>query len=69
MHGGGWSTCPSRILTKCGSSSNVCSALYILKLIISNNTNHAIDYIIKFHIIANNEIYAIDHLTTSYDCL
>ena len=59
-HGGGLSTCPSKNLTKCGSSSNVNAAHSILKLIIANNKNHAIDYIIIVHIIANNEIHAID---------
>ena len=69
MHGGGWSTCPSKNLTKCGSIPIVNTAHPIMNYIIANNTNNAIDYIIKIHIIANNEIYAIDLLTSSYDFL
>ena len=64
MHGGGWSTCPSKNLTKCGSIPIVNAAQSIMNYIISNNTNNAIGYIIKVHIISHNEIYAIDHSLT-----
>ena len=64
MHGGGWSTCPSKNLTKCGSIPIVNAAHPIMNYIIANNTNNAIDYVIKVHIISYNEIYAIDHSLT-----
>ena len=67
MLGGGWTTCPSKILTKCGSIPNVNAAHSMMNYIIANNEHNAIDYIIKTYIIANNEIYAIDLFTSSYD--
>ena len=60
---------PSKNLTKCGPIPIVNVAHPIMNYIISNNTNNEIDYIIKIQIIANNEIYAIDILTSSYDFL
>ena len=67
MRGGGWTTCPSKNLTKRGLIPNVNTAHPMMSYIISNNEHNAIDYIIKTYIIANNEIYAIDLLTSSYD--
>ena len=69
MHVGGWTTCPSKNLTKRGSIPNVNAAHLMMNYIIANNEHNAIDYIIKTYIIANNEIYAIDLLTSSYGCM
>ena len=62
MHGGGWSTCPSKYLTKYGSSSIVNATHLNIKHIIANNTNHAIDLNITFHMIAHHVNFAIDDI-------